>query len=293
LIENNSINSDKDLTYVTCDLCGSDNYMILFEKDGFRHVECRKCHLVYVNPRLENPSQHQEALYDNIAASHGTFDENTRYDYSGYRKEKLTKEAASYLPYNINGRILDVGCSFGGFLKGAAEQGWKYPEGVEIAPQVAAYTSQFFPVQMKPFEETEYPDNCFDVIRLNNVIEHLSSPKAVVRSVQRKLRTGGLFVIKTPNFRSLSVSLCREKWQYIAGFDHIHLFCPKTITQLLTENGFKIVKIETKGTHITPKDRESRERSFKSGIKLIEAILDVFIRHTLRGHRLTVWAEKV
>jgi 2-polyprenyl-3-methyl-5-hydroxy-6-metoxy-1,4-benzoquinol methylase len=289
--------SERGLSYVRCDLCGSDASTVLFEKDGFKHVECRSCGLVYVNPRLSSPVEQQEVFYDNLTISSGDFAEQARRAYTGSRRRKLMKEAARYLPYNLNGRILDIGCGFGGFLQGAAEQGWKHPEGIEVAPQPVEYTSKLFPVRTKPFEETEYNEYSFDVIRVNEVIEHVPSPKALIMSAHKNLRPGGLLVIKTPNYRSLSVRLCREKWRHIVGSDHIYLFTPKTISQLLNENGFTIVNIETKGTHITPKIQtkkplSGRDKLFESQIRYIERILDLFVRRTLWGHRLTVWAEK-
>jgi 2-polyprenyl-3-methyl-5-hydroxy-6-metoxy-1,4-benzoquinol methylase len=120
-----------------------------------------------------------------------------------------------YLPYSTNGRILDIGCGLGGFLKAASEQGWKYPEGIEIAPQAAEYTARFFTVKTNPLEEIQYNEYAFDVIRLNNVIEHVPSPKTLMQSVYNSLRPGGLFVISTPNFDSLSVTFCGKRWQYI------------------------------------------------------------------------------
>jgi len=284
----------QNMTYVPCDLCGSDMPIFLFEKNGFRHVKCRNCDLVYVNPRLKNPLKQQEAFYENLAAFSGDFDEQAHKDYTGSRRKRLMKEAALYLPYNLNGRILDIGCGFGGFLKGAAEQGWKFPEGVEIAPQAARYTSKIFTVRTKPFEEIQYNDYNFDVIRLNNVIEHMPSPKSSIKAAYTNLRPGGLFVISTPNFGSLSVALCRDRWQYIGGHDHIYLFTPKTLSLMLSENGFKVIRTRTKGTHITPKDHEKKQSSrweeiLNKEIKAIEKILDLFIRRTLWGHRLSVW----
>ena len=297
MIDKDLTYSERDLICVPCDLCGSDTYVVLFEKDGFRHIKCRDCDLVYMNPRLKDPLERQGDFYDLLSASSGHHDEQARLDYTGSRRKRLLKEAAMYLPYNLNGRILDIGCGFGGFLKGAAEQGWKYPEGIEIAPQVAEYTSKFFPVRVKPLEELQYNDYSFDVIRVNNVIEHVPSPKSLILSAYKNLRPGGLFVISTPNFGSLSVALCRQRWQYIGGSAHIYLFTPKTISQMLRENGFKVVNITTKGIHVTPKNHAKkpstyREKLFNNQIKLIEKCLDFFIRRTLWGHRLKVWAEK-
>jgi len=288
--------SRKGLAYVSCDLCGSDTYESLFEKSGFRYVKCRICGLVYVNPRLGNPSLRQETFYDTLSDLNGGIDKLAHGDYSGSRKRRHIREAAAYLPYNVNGRILDIGCGFGGFLKGAAEAGWTNPEGLEIAPQPARYVSQFFPVETKPVEETSY-EYSFDVIRIHNVLEHVPSPSSLIASAYRHLRPGGLLVISTPNFRSLSVTFCREKWHYIGGEDHIHLFTPKTIAHLLDKKGFHVTSITTRGVHLIPKiygkkPFSYREILLRNEVLFLKKLFDLFVRYTLRGNRIRVCAEK-
>ncbi|MBA7660523.1 hypothetical protein ES703_68525 [subsurface metagenome] len=49
----------KDLEYVRCNLCGSNNYHLIYlgkdrllgKKGEFRIVKCNRCGLVYLNPR--------------------------------------------------------------------------------------------------------------------------------------------------------------------------------------------------------------------------------------------------
>ncbi len=44
-----------------------------------------------------------------------------------------------------------------------------------------------------------FPDNCFDVVTANMVLEHLAEPGRVLAEVARVLRPGGRFVFVTPN----------------------------------------------------------------------------------------------
>jgi SAM-dependent methyltransferase len=254
---------------------------------------------VYVTPRLREIIDRQKEFYEGIACHSGGFEELVAKEYSGRRRRKLRAEATQYLRYHTTGHILDIGCGVGGFLRAASEQGWEHPEGIEIAPQAAGYVGRFFTVQTKPIEEVHYQANRFDVVRLNNVIEHLSSPKAVVRAVHRILRPGGLFAFSTPNFDSLSVAIWGRDWPYFGGEDHIYLFGPKTLTRLLEDNGFHAILVRTKGVHLALKNYAGDTPHTPlsclpdAASTVAERTLDLIIRLTLKGHRLKIWAEKV
>jgi 2-polyprenyl-3-methyl-5-hydroxy-6-metoxy-1,4-benzoquinol methylase len=254
---------------------------------------------VYVTPRLRAIIDRQKEFYDGIASHSGNFEKLVAKEYSRRRKRKLRAEALQYRRYHITGRILDIGCGLGGFLQAAMELGWQYPEGIEIAPQAAEYVRKFFPVQTQPIEEVYYEANRFDLVRLNNVIEHLPSPKALVRAVHRILRPGGLFAFSTPNFDSLSVAIWGRDWPYFGGKDHIYLFGPKTLTRLLEDSGFRAIRTRTKGIHLAVNNHTGYTPHTplpclpNAVFTGAEKALDLIIRHTLKGHRLKVWAEKV
>jgi SAM-dependent methyltransferase len=48
-------------------------------------------------------------------------------------------------------------------------------------------------------EDVPYPNESFDLIFADNVLEHLPEPEKVFSEINRLLRPGGLFLAKTPN----------------------------------------------------------------------------------------------
>ncbi len=58
-------------------------------------------------------------------------------------------------------------------------------------------------------EQIPYPDDSFDVVFADNVLEHLADPESVFREVRRVLKPGGLFLGKTPNRRHYMAFIAR------------------------------------------------------------------------------------
>jgi SAM-dependent methyltransferase len=54
-------------------------------------------------------------------------------------------------------------------------------------------------VATEPTAPLPFPDESFDVVITSNVLEHVSTPADLFAEVHRVLRSGGLFVNKTPN----------------------------------------------------------------------------------------------
>jgi hypothetical protein len=122
-----------EFEYVGCDLCGSDDAKLLFLKRGrltgfnFRIVKCRKCGLIYVNPRLSKDSL--KSLYNESYYKGEGFDNYVEYvrDYErGYSLKFPYREILDTIESIVGGLrgkyLLDVGCGLGLLLKFARER---------------------------------------------------------------------------------------------------------------------------------------------------------------------------
>lgn len=92
--------------------------------------------------------------------------------------------------------------------------------------------------------ETMELNQKFDVIIAGELIEHLYNAGLFLNSVHKHLRSGGKFILTTPNpfnFR-LFIRLLITKNIKVRD-DHTCWYCPRTLSHLLVQHNFKIEKI--------------------------------------------------
>jgi 2-polyprenyl-3-methyl-5-hydroxy-6-metoxy-1,4-benzoquinol methylase len=90
-------------------------------------------------------------------------------------------EMTLYLRQATRGRVVGVDCS-----KQAIDEAAEFWEGRDIE-WVRAFA-----------EETPFPDASFDLACINEVLEHVMDPAAVIREAERIVRPGGLVVVSAP-----------------------------------------------------------------------------------------------
>jgi len=121
--------------------------------------------------------------------------------YASYLKTRSFKSFVfrKYILYpflfrSINGAILDVGCEIGDFLRYKPEA-----KGCDINPLlVKSLCNEGYDVSLIQDNLLPYENNSFDVVILDNVIEHIEDPEDIVNEITRILKKGGVFVVGVP-----------------------------------------------------------------------------------------------
>lgn len=239
-----------DLEYIKCNLCGKDDYKVLYpaipteKRDVVKEysaasaeilkdqvVKCSNCNFVYINPRpksekiVEGYSAAEDETYASQAAGRlATFRSSIK------KIEKVQPQ---------KGKILDVGAACGFFLKAAKDSGWKV-YGVEPSKWMAAWGNKHYEVNIKPgiLEDMKYPSNYFDVVSFMDVLEHVPDAKASLEETHRILKPGGIVAVNYPNFGSNLAKLAGRKWWFLLSV-HLWYFTPKTINEMLRRTGFE------------------------------------------------------
>ncbi len=231
---------------IPCRLCGTRDYRALFVKNGFRFVRCARCALVYVNPQLKE-SAILKYYSDELPSNNRALE----FLASARQQEvdkKLYEEIFARIPPHLQrGRVLDIGCSFGLFLKTAKDRGYDV-EGLELNEKAGRMAEEKFGIRVQPrlLEDCRFPDQHFDIVSMFGVIEHLPKPVEVIREVHRILKPGGMFIGRCPNVASLVCMILRGEARTFTGRVHLSYFSEKTLHELLEKRiGFREVAIET------------------------------------------------
>ena len=99
------------------------------------------------------------------------------------------------------GRLLDVGCGRGEYLKAFKHLGFEVM-GVDNAPSTKRM-AEGLQVEVVDIEQQllPFPTESFDFVYSKSVIEHLHRPDNMLAECFRVLRSGGVAVIMTPSWR--------------------------------------------------------------------------------------------
>jgi 2-polyprenyl-3-methyl-5-hydroxy-6-metoxy-1,4-benzoquinol methylase len=217
----------------------------------FEVLRCRDCGLTFINQAISGNS--------GFSAEYVGTDPIIILKSANDLKSLESKLKMAGLVNFQGKRLLDVGCGAGAFLEQAQQLGCKVA-GLELGAALAdwARKERKLEVETNSIEfVTSFPSASFDIVSMFGVIEHLGSPPSATQECARLLRSGGLLVVQTPTEDGLirrighilyrgSGGLVRFQVNqfYQTGGGHTICFNRRSLTNLLTRSGFKILAID-------------------------------------------------
>ena len=236
------------MEYTSCLICGSDaanprftlTDRLLGLPGTFYLVECRRCGLLYQNPRptRDEIGAYYPPHYDLYTTPPWALPNPLTRATQLYGIKKRWAMVERWVPQRPARRLLDIGCSTGVFLA-AAPRGWQV-EGIEPSAAAAERAHRTFGlhVHVGMLEATELPPHTFDAVTLWDVLEHVHDPLDTLARIRTLLRPDGVLIFRVPNRDAADARLFGPCW---AGLEPPrHLFVPghKAISDLLAHSGY-------------------------------------------------------
>lgn len=162
------------------------------------------------------------------------FDQST--GVSMARSERILRWVNERYPFQKNGRLLDIGSGNGALLRimsrlmpewdlAASELTDKYRTSIQAIPRCEGlFTCPLSDIPGK-----------FDLITMNNVIEHVIDPHQMLQQIIEKLKPSGHLLVETVNLEQNPFDLLQA--------DHCSHFTKATLSNLLINAGYEVKEV--------------------------------------------------
>ena len=171
--------------------------------------------------------------------------------------KRLISELASEIGVNHKEiRILDIGCGTGDLISDFVS---KYAcFGIDVSGEAVKKAKQKGVNAYKQDIEERLPftENFFNIIVMSEVLEHVIRTDYVLKETWRVLNKEGFFILTIPNVNSPLSWIMQVFFDYPPLYSarykstHVRDFTLRTIKRALTNNGFRIHRIQ--GTYVYP-----------------------------------------
>lgn len=244
-----------DCVETVCVICGAgESTVIARGKDyeyrtserDFTFVACSTCGHVYLNPR---PSEHCLHLaypdtYYTVSGRHTS----RQSAIIARLKSFVIKRRLRFFQELLKGRsrVLEVGCGDGALL---VDLKTRHPQldlvGIDLAignETINRCKDMDITLMETSVEQADLGHDQFDLIIMNQVIEHVPEPARVMRNLARALKPGGNISIETPNSDGYDRAFFRRSfWGGYYFPRHLHLFDSDGLKSCVENSGLTVV----------------------------------------------------
>ena len=234
---------------MNCIICDSNKSDLSFKDvkdleyytyEPVNYVTCSSCRLISQDPLPKEsliPAFYPESYRNYLPSTNGGFSflKNIQF-------EKLARNLNKY--FSRSEKFLEIGFGSGGLLLALNKMGYENLYGTDFSDK------NFFKLKEKGIKlaasniENDFPfTEKFDVIFMNNVIEHFLNPIKVLENCKDYLAENGKIILITPNSNALEFSIFKKHWAGFHAPRHTFIFNEKNIKELAKKLGFSSVNI--------------------------------------------------
>jgi 2-polyprenyl-3-methyl-5-hydroxy-6-metoxy-1,4-benzoquinol methylase len=243
---------NQKITAYVCHICGSKDHEFVFKGfDRLHHIpgnffiyRCEGCGLFTTHPILEPGEMAHYYPDDYICYLPAIEDETNKLKY--FDRLLALKKRVKIIKNKMKrvGRILDIGCATGILLSGMQKEGWECV-GIEPDEKAANYARERFGFNVINgyLEDTNFPNDHFDVITILDVLEHVNNPAMFLGELRRILKPNGWVFATLPNSSAWEKQIFGPYWVGWEVPRHYSTYNPKNIHRFLTRNQFKNINV--------------------------------------------------
>lgn len=238
------------MKHISCRECKDTHTSLHIKKNGFTYYKCHHCGIIFLNFTLQY-EQFIKSFYtkgyfsgNKKRSGYYNYGQNKNLDFRNYLP--IVSQIKSYLPQR--GKHLDIGTAYGFLLEVTRDCGFQV-YGVEPSEFAAGIAQKKFGKRVikSSFEKARFPKNTFSLITMFDVLEHVSSPSAVLHKISSLLSPDGLLVIWTCDQGSLFARLCGSCWHFYNPPQHLFVFSKDILFSFLKKAGLTPFKVIKKG----------------------------------------------
>lgn len=134
--------------------------------------------------------------------------------------------------------ILDYGCASGWWLRVLKEAGYSNLWGYDLdQPALADLETRGINI-VRNVENL--PEQHFDCIRLEHVLEHVTDPSDTLRRLRKLLRPNGTIALVVPNFGSWARKVTGSSWSGLVLPYHLSHFTERSLRLIAEQAGLKV-----------------------------------------------------
>jgi SAM-dependent methyltransferase len=199
-------------------------------------LRCRVCGFAFSRKR---PSEDVlEQLYREMRIEAYEAEAASRLKTAGKHQRILHKYARP------PGRLLDIGCASGSFLRLSCDAGWECI-GVEPSRLLCDRAELLLKGRARllhcTLQQASIETGSCHVVTMWDVLEHVPHPLQFLQRATSLLVKGGMLLINVPNFDSIQARLLKRSWPLLLP-EHLNYFNRESLRRLAESAGLKLVK---------------------------------------------------